>query len=233
MTKGPKTVALFMDGNRRWAKARGLSTIEGHTAGKDALIHFIDFYTRFKEKWGTENYLFYAFSTENWNRSAEEVMGIMGIFEKALEDFERLMPKLAREQIRIQFIGQRDRLTPHLQKVMQTIEEKTKEHTAGNIALLISYGGRADIVQAVNQVVREGKEVVTEEEISKHLWTSVFPDPDLIIRPGGERRLSNFLTWPGVYSELAFTDTLWPDFNEHELEKIFEDYAARERRRGK
>jgi undecaprenyl diphosphate synthase len=233
MNNGPKTVAIFMDGNRRWAKAHGLSQLEGHEAGKDILFKFVDFYTELREKWGTKHYVFYAFSTENWNRAAEEVAGIMGIFERALEEFDTLFPKLEKEGIRIRFVGQRERLSTRLQELMEHIEEKTAAHSAGSIVLAISYGGRADIIQAANHLIEEGKEIITEEDLSTHLWTAIVPDPDLIIRPGGEMRLSNFFTWPSAYSELAFTNTLWPDFSQEELERIFEDYASRERRRGK
>src|SRR3989344_1219147 len=230
---GPRTVAIFMDGNRRWAKVRGLSSIEGHVAGKNVFLSFLEFYSSVREKWGTENYIFYAFSTENWNRSAEEVAAIMGIFERAFIEFKEILPRLRKDGIRINFIGERERLSPRLQSLMKEIEEATKEGGAGVGALAISYGGKADILQAVNRLIRENKTVISAEDIDRTLWTSKMPSLDLVIRPGGEKRLSNFLTWQSAYSELVFSDTLWPDFTLAELERIFGEYATRERRQGK
>lgn len=231
MINGPTTVAIFMDGNRRWAKAHGLSVKEGHTAGKDVFKRFIDFYPRIRKQWGTKHYIFYAFSTENWNRSAEEVAALMGIFDKAFDEFREHLDDVIAADLRIVFIGQRDVLSASLQKKMAALERDTAQ-CSGTLALAISYGGRADIVQAAQSLAEEGVEI-SEASIGKRLWTRNLPEVDLIIRPGGERRLSNFLLWNSAYSELFFTDTLWPDFGEKELEKIFEDYASRERRRGK
>jgi len=231
MTKGPSTVAIFMDGNRRWAKARGLSTKEGHIAGKDVLKKFIDFYPRVRKEWGTKHYIFYAFSTENWNRSTEEVAALMGIFDAAFDELEEMLPQIKAADLGIRFIGQRDRLSKSLQGKIEELEKKTAE-CSGTLALAISYGGRADVVQAANALVQEGVPI-TEESLEKHLWTHNLPTVDLIIRPGGEHRLSNFLLWESAYSELSFTDTLWPDFGEEELESIFADFEKRERRHGK
>jgi undecaprenyl diphosphate synthase len=154
----------------------------------------------------------------------------MGVFEKAFDEFSTELPRLKREGIRIRFVGDRKRLVPHLMKKMQELEVATAGGT-GTVALAVSYGGRPDIVQAARQLCAEGAEI-TEETIREHLWTSDIPDPDLIIRPGGERRLSNFLLWGSAYSELAFSDTLWPDFTPAELERHFADYTERERRHG-
>ena len=233
MANGPRTVGIIMDGNRRWRKARGLSTTEGHLAGKEVLSRLFDDYGAIQEKWGTENYIFYAFSTENWSRSVEEVAALMGIFEQAFEEFKKIAERLQKHGLRMRFVGARERFSDKLQKLMQEIEESTAQGTGGTIAFAVSYGGRAEILQAVNQLIEDGQETVTEELLGGKLWTAGIPDPDLIIRTSGEQRLSNFLTWQGVYSELAFTDTLWPDFTTGELEKIFEDYALRERRKGK
>jgi undecaprenyl diphosphate synthase len=222
-----------MDGNRRWAKARGLPGSAGHAAGRDVFLRFLDFYTQLRETWGTENYIFYAFSTENWKRGAEEVAAIMGLIERALEEFDRQLPKIHGAGIRIRFIGQRDRLSPRIQELMRGLERLTEHNANGTIVLAVSYGGHADILEAANQAIASGKRVLSEEDISQNLSTRDLPELDLIIRPGGERRLSNFLVWQAAYSELAFTETLWPDFTRYELERIFADYAARERRRGK
>jgi undecaprenyl diphosphate synthase len=230
---GPRTVAIFMDGNRRWAKQRGLTTLEGHMAGKNVFLSFLDFYTDIRKSWGTENYIFYAFSTENWNRSAEEVAGIMGIFERAFIEFKELLPRLKEHDIRITFIGERDRLSPRVRSLMEEIESATEGGTSGTIVLAISYGGKADILQAVNRLLKEGAKEIQSEDIDRTLWTADLPTLDLVIRPGGERRLSNFLTWQSAYSELIFTDTLWPDFTKRELETIFEEYEQRERRHGR
>ncbi|HVM59026.1 MAG TPA: polyprenyl diphosphate synthase [Candidatus Paceibacterota bacterium] len=231
--KGPKTVAIFMDGNRRWAKARALPPSAGHIAGRDVFMRFFDFYTEVRERWGTENYIFYAFSTENWKRPPEEVDALMGIFERALAEFDRQLPKVHAAGIRIRFIGQRERFSPRLQELMNNIERLTADNPNGTVALAVSYGGHADIIDSVNEALAQGKTKLTEEDVTAHLSTRDLPELDLIIRPGGERRLSNFLIWQAAYSELAFTETLWPDFTLYELERIFADYAARERRRGK
>ena len=222
-----------MDGNRRWAKARGLPSSSGHAAGRDVFMRFLDFYTELREQWGTENYIFYAFSTENWNRTPQEVEAIMGLIERALEEFDRKLAKIHEAGIKIRFIGQRERLSPRIQELMRNIERVTAENPHGTIALAVSYGGHADIVEAANNVIASGKNKITEADITENLSTRDLPEIDLIIRPGGERRLSNFLTWQAAYSELAFTETLWPDFTQYELERIFADYAMRERRRGK
>ncbi len=230
-TNGPKTVALFMDGNRRWARAHGKSVREGHEAGKNVLHDFVEFYPRIRARWGTAHYIFYAFSTENWNRTPEEVANIMGVFERAFEEFGNLLPQLKAADLSIRFIGGRERLSGRLQKLMRDLEEKTAGRS-GTLALAVSYGGRADLLSAVAALSREAVPA-SEESVSERLSTRGLPPLDLIIRPGGEKRLSNFLLWESAYAEIAFTDRLWPDFDEAELELIFADYAARERRRGR
>ncbi len=215
-----------MDGNRRWARERGLDSLEGHRKG----------YEVFKEvaQWardaGVGALVCYAFSTENWRRSKEEVAYLMRLLEEALlTDME----EIAKEKVRIIVLGQRERLSKAAQQKIAQLEEASKRHTDFILAPAISYGGRADILQAAARLAREGKTEVTEEEFSRALWTADIPEPDLIIRTGGERRLSNFLTWDSVYSELYFSDTLWPDFSCEEFEEILTWYAARERRRGR
>jgi undecaprenyl diphosphate synthase len=233
-----------MDGNRRWARRHGRPLIAGHRAGKDAFIRVVDAYEDLRERWGTRHYLFYAFSTENWRRSDMEIADLMGVFDEAFDALERELPRLVEGGVRVRFLGDRARFSPRLQGRMLAFEHATAGHHAnsaasgnggvvaqGTIALAVSYGGRADIAQAASALLRDGAPA-TEASLAEHLWTAGIPDPDLIIRPGGERRLSNFLTWQSAYSELAFSDTLWPDFSIEELEAAFADYAARERRHG-
>ncbi len=230
--RGPETVAIFMDGNRRWARRQSLSILAGYMAGKKTFHNFINFYSEVREQWGTKNYIFYAFSTENWQRPKIEVKSIMSVFDKAFDIFEDALPFLHKESIHIRFLGERNKFSSHLQRRMTELERITRSGTRGVIALAISYGGRADILHACNALVQEGKKTILTEDFENKLWTAGIPDPDLIIRPGGEKRLSNFLTWQSTYSELAFSDTLWPDFTQTELETIFTDYASRERRHG-
>ena len=231
--KGPLSVGIIMDGNRRWAKAKGRPEFEGHEAGETLLFKLLDEYRSLREAWGTAHYIFYAFSTENWSRSKEEIAHLMGIFERGFRKIEERLSRLLEDGVAVRFIGERERFSPKLQELMSGVEAKTASGKQGTIAIAISYGGRADILRAANKLIGQDIEVLTEENLSAASWLRGIPDPDLIIRTGGERRLSNFLTWQSVYSELAFTDTLWPDFSRAELEKIFADYASRDRRHGK
>ncbi len=233
MAQGPLSVGIIMDGNRRWAKERGQSSLDGHEAGARLLLTLLDEYRAIRDEWGTAHYIFYAFSTENWSRTQEEVANLLGIFERAFKSIEERLPKLLEDGVRVRFIGDRSRFSPQLQALMRGVEEKTKEGTRGTIAIAVSYGGQADILQASSRLLKEGKKEMSAEDLSSVLWTHGIPAPDLIIRTGGEHRLSNFLTWESVYSELFFIDTLWPDFSRAELEKIFTDFRTRERRHGK
>ena len=221
----PRCIGIIMDGNRRWARARGLDSLEGHRKG----------YEIFKDtvKWareaGVRALVCYAFSTENWHRSEEEVAYLMRLLEEALlEDMEEVID----EGVSFILLGQKERLSAPLQKKVKDLEQRSAHHRTFVLAPAISYGGRADILQAAARLIQEGG-AVTEESFSRALWTAEIPDPDLIIRTGGERRLSNFLTWDGVYSELYFSDTLWPDFSHKEFGEILAWYATRERRRGR
>lgn len=221
----PKCIGIIMDGNRRWAKKNNLPKLEGHRAG----------YKKFKEvsEWvkeeGVKNVIYYAFSTENWNRGKDEVSYLEKLIEHALlSDVEKLMQR----DFRLRILGQVERFSKKLQKRIIKVEEKSKNNTY-TIGIALSYGGRADILQAVNKLIKAKNEIVTEESVASCLWTHDIPDPDLIIRPGSERRLSNFLTWQSVYSELFFVDTLWPDFGREEFSAILHEYAARKRRYGR
>ena len=218
-------IGFVMDGNRRWAREQGLPTVEGHKKG----------FEKFKEviEWGKDtgikNAIFYAFSTENWKRTKEEIDYLMDLFENAFSSLE-----VAHEnEVRVRFLGQVERLPKKLQDLVAKIEEETKKYTKGTIGIALSYGGRADIVQAVNKLLKKGAKEVTEESFAKELWTHDMPDPDLIVRTGEAMRLSNFLTWQSAYSELHFTATMWPDFDKEEFDYILEAYDAQNRRKGK
>jgi undecaprenyl diphosphate synthase len=239
-TKGPLSVGVIMDGNRRWARQQGLAAASGHAAGfagyeagEATLFRLLDEYRALREKWGTAHYIFYAFSTENWSRTAEEVADLMGIFERSFAKIEERVSQLLADGARVRFIGQRERFSPELQALMRGLEEKTAQGSEGTIAIAVSYGARADIVRAVNALAAQGNAAITERDLQDTLSTRGIPEPDLIIRTGGDRRLSNFLLFESAYAELAFTDTLWPDFSRAELERIFVDFASRERRHGR
>ena len=215
-----------MDGNRRWAKAKGLPTLEGHRRGYDRTHDVLTW----ASKLGVRYLILYAFSTENWSRAKEEVGYLMGLFHLLLShDIKRI----ARNGYRVRCIGERERFSPELQKLMTDAEKLTAQNTGTMLVLALSYGGRAEILDGVRKAVREQKTGITETEFSSSLWSGGIPDPDMIIRPGGEKRLSGFLTWGSVYSELFFTDTKWPDFSLEEFQAMLTEFGARERRIGK
>ena len=224
-----------MDGNRRWAKARGVPSLEGHRAGFDALKKLAQGAPALKEKYGLEYVTLYTFSTENWNRLEEEVGYLMKLFEEGLKliigEYVANGKKNSEKATRIRFIGQRERFSPTLQSLMREVEEKTKDFGGITAVFALSYGGRTEIMEAI-QKMKEENTPITEEALSSALWTNGIPDPDLIIRTGGEQRLSNFLPWQGVYSELFFPKTFWPDFSLADLEGIFKEFQQRERRHG-
>lgn len=221
-------LAIIMDGNRRWAKERGLPSFEGHRAG----------YERMKEvgDWcldrGIQTLSVFAFSTENWNRTEEEVGYLMDLLEKALTDE---LQRFASKGVRIKVVGQRERLRPSVLRAIESAEKNTAENTRATFAICLNYGGRSEILDVCKKIVADGlkPEEITEEEFAKRLYWPNIPDPDLIVRTSGEERVSGFLTWEGVYSELYFTQKHWPDFDEAELDKALEEYASRQRRFGK
>lgn len=221
----PECVGIIMDGNRRWAKARGLSGARGHEAGYETLKQMV----RWAKEAHVQHMIAYAFSTENWKRSEIEVTFLMRLFERMLTE---MADEAAREGTRLSFIGERDRFSKKIQKQMETVELETKNHRAMHLVIALSYGARAELVAAFKQLA--GKKGLTEDDITQALWTAdaEVPDPDLIIRTGGELRLSNFLLWQAAYSELFFTNTLWPDFSQKEFRAIIAAYGERERRRG-
>lgn len=221
----PACIGIILDGNRRWAKENGLPAFEGHRRGMDN----VEPIARAARDMGIRHMVVYAFSTENWGRAKEEVSYLMDIFETTAR--ERLAG-FSEEGIAVHFAGQRERFPENLQDAMRKAEEKNPENPALTLWICISYGGRAEIVQAARSVAGSG-ETITEESLSGHLWTAGMPDPDLIIRTSGEHRISNFLLWQSAYSELFFLKKHWPAFTKSDLETVLDEYATRERRVGK
>jgi undecaprenyl diphosphate synthase len=213
-----------MDGNGRWATARGLSVAEGHRAGSRALRPVVETAIDL----GVESLAVYAFSTENWTRSVDEVAALMEIFG---ETIDRELHDLAREGVHTRFVGRRDRAPDWLQEKMRELEEATARETRLSLWIAFDYGGRAEIVEAARRLAESGEEI-DEASFARHLYAPEMPDPDLVIRTSGELRVSNFLLWQSAYAEFVFTDTLWPDFGPDELRAAIEDYASRRRRFG-
>lgn len=226
MSKVPQCLGIIIDGNRRWARERGLPTLEGHRLGLEKVSEVM----RWAQSAGIGHVIIYAFSTENWNRSPEEVNYLMNLFRTELLG---QVKRWQAEKIRLRFIGSRERLDGDIQRGMEKAERDTAEASIITLVLAVSYGGRPEIVAAVNKLIQSGtKDAISEDLFAQNLWTVGIPDPDLIIRTAGEQRLSNFLTWQSVYSELFFIKTYWPDFSEAEFKQILAEYAGRERRFG-
>lgn len=224
-----KSIGIILDGNRRWARERGLPTLAGHKEGVEAIRRLSKEIPHFKKKYGLEHVTLYTFSTENWNRDEKEVGYLMDLLRV---EFKALAEKFDKQNVRVRVIGERSRFSEDIQTLFNAVEEKTKDNTDFTVAFALSYGGRPEIIDAVNKAVQKGDEV-TEASFETLMWSDGIPDPDIIIRTSGEKRLSNFLTWKSVYSELFFIDTHWPAFTAKDLETIFEEYQARERRHGK
>lgn len=222
----PTHIAIIMDGNGRWAKKRSLPRTAGHAAGSK---NFKDI-ARYCNKIGLKYLTVYAFSTENWKRPKEEVDNIMKIFKEYLEDAKNFKD----ENIQVQFIGDRSVLDKDIQRLMKESEDASADATGLHLNIAINYGGRDEIVHAVKNIVDSGVDAndITEQLISNSLYTSGQPDPDFIIRPSGEYRLSNYLIWQSAYAEYWFSDILWPDFKPKDLEKAIDDYNRRNRRFG-
>ncbi len=223
----PVHVGIIMDGNGRWATQRGLPRLAGHRAGTKNLRLVI----RAAAKAGIKHLTFYAFSTENWSRPEDEVGGLMGLLG---EFIETETPELHKEGARLLHIGHLEHLEPKLRQKIENAIELTKNNTRIDVILAFSYGGRDEIVNAVKKIVAVGTpaEEIDQQTLSENMFTAGIPDPDLIIRTSGEQRTSNFLTWQSVYSEWAFPEVLWPDFDEAALNQVLEDYAKRDRRFG-
>ena len=220
----PRAVAIVMDGNGRWAEAHGLDVAEGHRAGSRALRPIVETAIDL----GVGSLAVYAFSTENWTRSGDEVSALMEIFG---ETIERELHDLAREGVHTRFVGRRDRAPDWLQAKMAVLEAATENERRLHLWIAFDYGGRAEIVEAARRLAASGEEF-DEETFAKHLYAPEMPDPDLVIRTSGELRTSNFLLWQSAYAEYVFTDTLWPDFGPDEFRAAIEDYAGRRRRFG-
>lgn len=222
----PGSVAVIMDGNGRWAKERGLPRTFGHKAGFDTFVKTVEAC----DELGVKYLTVYAFSTENWNRPSDEVSGILGIMNTAIPVY---VPKLMKRGARLRIYGDLGRFD---EKTREMLEQsvKTLENNRGiTVGICLSYGGRAEITEAFNRLAAEGVTHITEADISSHLYTAGMPDPDLVIRTSGEKRISNFLLWQSAYSEYYFSDLYWPDFDKQELLKAFRDYAGRSRRFGR
>ena len=226
-TEHARAVAIIMDGNGRWAERQGLPVAEGHRAGTRALRRTVEAAIDL----GLETLVVYAFSTENWSRPAGEVDSLMDIFG---ETIERELPDLVRQGVRTRFIGRRDRASSDLQERMARLEEETAGNERLNLWVALDYGGRAELVEAARRLVESGIDPaeIDENVLRANLYAPELPDPDLLIRTSGELRISNFLLWQLAYSELAFVDTLWPDFGHAELEQALAAYASRRRRFG-
>ena len=222
-------IGIIMDGNRRWARSHGLPSMKGHAAGlakaKDVVRH------AFAHSSGVGTIILYAFSTENWNRTPEEVAYLLDLFGGALV---QELDELSREVIHVRFIGDFARLPEKLRASMRKLEQESVSVDSGKtLVIALSYSGRAEILAATNQLLASGTKNVNTDDFSAALWSAGTKDPDIVIRTGGEKRISNFLPWQSVYSEFFFSDSFWPDFSRAEFDAILESFTARERRRGK
>src|SRR5215213_8901144 len=225
--KLPRHVAMIMDGNGRWALSRGLPRLAGHKAGTENLRRVI----RATAEFGVKYLTIYAFSTENWGRPPEEVKGLMYILEDVID---RELKELHGEGVQLRHIGRLERLAPSLQKKVLEAIELTKNNDRLTLNVAFNYGGRDEIVNAIQNIMKDGiaPEQVTDALVSRYLYTSGLPDPELIIRTSGELRVSNFLIWQGAYSEYYATPVYWPDFDETELKRALAAYSQRTRRFG-
>jgi undecaprenyl diphosphate synthase len=223
----PRSIAIIMDGNGRWAERRGLPVAEGHRAGTRALRRTVEAAIDL----GVESLAVYAFSTENWSRPADEVEALMEIFG---ETIERELPDLAKQGVRTRFVGRRDRAPDALRRQMEQLEAETAPNDRLRLWIAFDYGGRAELVEAARRAIASGVAAgdLDEETLAAHLYAPDLPDPDLLIRTSGELRLSNFLLWQLAYAELVFVETLWPDFGGDDLRHALADYATRRRRFG-
>lgn len=222
----PRHVAIIMDGNGRWAKKRFLPRLLGHKAGVKAIERTV----RAADALGIQYVSLYAFSTENWKRPEKEVSGLMSIFRFVLR---RKVDEMKRENVRLRFSGFRDGMPQDIVELMEWAEEETKGNSGLTLVPCLNYGGRQEILHAVEKLLEDGaRPPLTEERFREYLYLPDLPDPDLIVRTSGESRLSNFWLWQSTYSELYFTDTLWPDFDGKELENAVKYFAKRERRYG-
>ena len=232
--KVPYHIVLFPDGNQGWARERGLPALRGYWEGYKNLLKFWSWC----QKRGVKILTVFGFTTENWNRPKREVSFLMRFLEKGLkENLQKYInnPEYQKLGVRVRVIGQKERLSESLQKIIREVEEATKNNNKFFLNLGISYGGKWDIVQATQRIIQDGisPEKVTEELFNQYISTAGLPDPDLIIRAGGKQRLSNSLLWQTAYSELYFSKKFWPDFNEEDLDEAIREYSSRQRTFGK
>lgn len=220
-----KHIAIIMDGNRRWAKERNLPSAVGHKKGVDALKAAM----RACDDFGIKYLTVYAFSTENWNRKPEEVNFLMDLLGQTLKNE---LKEMHENNVVISFIGDITQLSRKLQDILANAVETTKNNTGVNLQIAFNYGSRAEIVKAVKEIVASGEKEITEETISKHLYTSNIPDPDLLIRTGGEMRVSNYLLWQIAYSEFIVLEKFWPEFDKETLAECIKEFNRRNRRFG-
>lgn len=227
MTRLPCHIAIIMDGNGRWAKKRGLPRTAGHAAGAETFRRI----ATYCKEIGVRYLTVYAFSTENWKRPPEEVEAIMKLLKKFLTEALRDMEK---NRVKVKFLGDLVPLSEELKTLISETEKISEKYDGVQVNLCVNYGGRDEIIRGVRALLeeRENGAAVTEESFSRYLYTDGIPDPDLIIRPSGEYRLSNFLMWQSAYSELYFTDVLWPDFDKYEMNRAICEYQRRDRRYG-
>jgi undecaprenyl diphosphate synthase len=223
----PRSVAIIMDGNSRWAAGQGLSVADGHREGTRALRRTVEAAMDL----GIESLTVYAFSTENWLRPPAEVDALMEIFG---ETIDRELPDLAEQGVRTRFVGRRDRVSPELRERMADLEAETAHRDRLQLWIAFDYGGRAELTEAARRLVEAGiqPDEIDEDVLARHLYAPELPDPDLLIRTSGELRISNFLLWQLAYAELVFTERRWPEFGEEDLRSAVVEYATRQRRFG-
>lgn len=221
----PQHIAIIMDGNGRWAKARGLSRSAGHKEGAHAVRRIIEAAPQL----GIRFITLYAFSTENWSRPQEEIDTLMDLLEKTLDEYQKSAQK---KNLRVWVSGEREPLPTQILQKIDRLVQSTAEHTGLTVNLALNYGAQQEIAHAVNRLLAQNPSSITPQDITQHLYQPQLPPPDLIIRTSGEQRLSNFLLWQAAYSEFYFTSVLWPDFNRNELEKAIHAYQQRQRRFG-
>lgn len=232
--KLPEHIAIIMDGNGRWAKKRGLERTKGHKVGAEVFRKICQYASDIGIKYMT----FYAFSTENWKRSAAEVGKIMDLLRDYLGEMQEREEENEKAGYNIHFIGSREGMPEDIVALMDIVESRSSDKNKIHINIAVNYGGRAEIVHSVKEIAKKLQsgeitpEDIDEDMISSHIYTKNQPDPDLIIRPSGEQRLSNFLIWQAAYAEFYYDDVLWPDFTEKDLDRAIEEYNKRNRRFG-
>ncbi|WP_428073263.1 polyprenyl diphosphate synthase [Candidatus Avelusimicrobium aviculae] len=221
----PRHVAIIMDGNGRWAKQKSLPRLAGHNAGAKAVERVINA----AQKYGVDVLSFYAFSTENWSRPQEEIDGLMRLLEQTLDKYAQTAQK---NNLRLLVSGRKEPLSPAIQEKIARVTQATAQKTGLTVNLALNYGSRAELLDAFAQLASQGITKPTEQDLQRCLYQPALPDPDLLIRTSGEKRLSNFLLWQCAYTEFYFTDTLWPDFSEQDFKNALDEYARRTRRFG-